>query len=40
MKSKFQEFSNNKMDALYITEINITDWLQTLYEYQDEGDTP
>ena len=30
MISKFELFSNNKMDALYLTEIVQTDLLQTL----------
>ena len=37
--SKFEEFSK-KNDALYLTEIMQTEWLQMLDEYWDEGDTP
>ena len=32
MTSNFEVFSKNKMDALYISEIIETDWMQTLYE--------
>ena len=37
--SKFEEFSNNKVDALYLTEITQTEWLKMLDEYWDEGYT-
>ena len=39
MVSKFEVFTKNKMDALYITENMRTEWLQTLYELWDEGDS-
>ena len=40
MKSKFEVFSNNKMDALYLTETIRTYWIKTLDKYWYEGDTP
>ena len=39
MKSKFESFSKNKMGALHKTEIMVTGWLETLYEYWDNDDT-
>ena len=40
MTSKFEVFSRNNMDALYMKESIETDWLQMLYEYSEEEDTP
>ena len=37
--SKFEVFTNNKLDTLYPTESTRIEWLQTLYEYWDKGDT-
>ena len=39
MTFKFEYFSKNKMNALYLTEITITDCLQALDEYWYERDT-
>ena len=39
-RSKFEPFSKNKINELYQTKIMQTEWLQTLYEYWDRGDTP
>ena len=39
MRSKFEVFKGNKMDALYLTEIMRTYRLQTLNEYWDKVDT-
>ena len=40
MRSKFEVFTNNKMYVIYLTEIMITEWIQTLHEFCDEGDKP
>ena len=40
MKSKFELFSKNKMNSVYLTESMQTDWLQILYSYWGEVDTP
>ena len=40
MTSKFELFSNNKMNNQYLTEIMRTNWLQILDEYWDEKYTP
>ena len=38
MTSKFELFSENKINNLHQTEIIRTDWLQILDEYWDEKD--
>ena len=40
MTSKFELFSNHKMNNIYLTESMQTDWLYILYRYWDEKDTP
>ena len=40
MTSKFEQFSQKKMNNIYLTEIIRTYWLQMLDEYFDEKDTP
>ena len=40
MTSKFELFSKNKMNNLYLTESMQTDWLHMLDEYWDKKDTP
>ena len=40
MRSKLEEFSKNRMDALYLTEIMRTKWLKMMDKYWDEIDTP
>ena len=40
MTSKFEIFSNKKMDDLYLTESMQTYLLQISVEYWDEVDTP
>ena len=40
MISKFETFKKNKMDELYFYEIMRTEWLQMIYEFWYEGDTP
>ena len=37
--SKFKVVSENKMDALYLTEIMKIEWLQVIDKYWDEGNT-
>ena len=37
---KFEAFTKNKLDTLYLTEIMITEWIEIIYECWDEGDTP
>ena len=36
IRSKFESFSKNKMDALYLTESMQKEWFQMLDEYWDE----
>ena len=36
MRSKFEAFSKNNMDALYITESMQKEWFQIMDEYWDE----
>ena len=38
MISTFEAFSKDKMDVIYTTESMRTDWLQNIYEFQDELD--
>ena len=38
MRYKFEAFSKNKMDTLYLTESMITEWLQTIDELCYEVD--
>ena len=38
LRYKFEVFSKNKIDALYLTERIQKEWLQTLYEYWYEWD--
>ena len=38
MISKFEVFTKNKIDTLYLTEIMITERPQKLYEFWYEGD--
>ena len=40
MTSKFELFSDNKMNNIYLTEIMQTDWLYILDRNWDEKDTP
>ena len=40
MTSKFGLFKKNKINALYLTENILTEWLQKLDEYWDEEDKP
>ena len=38
--SKFEAFTKNKVDTIYLIEIIRTEWLQIIDEYCNEGDTP
>ena len=38
MRYKFREFPKNKMDALHLTEITRTQWIETIDELWDELD--
>ena len=40
MVSKFEVFTNHKLDKFYITEIMRTECLQMIDEYRDEESTP
>ena len=40
MTSKFEFFSSNNINILYLTEIMQTYWLEMLDEYWDEKGTP
>ena len=40
MRSKFEVFSNNKIDTLYLNEIIQTEWIQMMDELWDEGEKP
>ena len=40
MTSKFELFSNNKINALYLNERMKTDWLNVLDKYWDERNRP
>ena len=37
--SNFEAFSNTKINALYLTESMITEWIQIIYEFWYEVDT-
>ena len=39
MGSNFEACSNNKINALYLNKIMITEWIQIIYELWYEGDT-
>ena len=40
MTSKFELFSKNKINTIYITESMLTYWLQMLDKYWNKVDTP
>ena len=40
MISKFEAFTNNKLDTFYLTERMTIERIQIIYEYWDEVDTP
>ena len=40
MTTKFELFSKNKINNIYLTESMRKDWLHMLYDYWDEKDTP
>ena len=40
MTSKFELFSNNKINHIYLTESMLTDWIQMLDEYWEKRYAP